>query len=62
MTYRILITEDDRVQREIISDILEHSGYAVRASASGGESLEALNDATFDVLLTDLKMPGMDGL
>ena len=34
MTYRILVTEDDRVQREIISDILEQSGYAVRASAS----------------------------
>ena len=62
MTYRILITEDDRVQREIISDLLEHSGYTVRASASGDESLEALKDASFDVLLTDLKMPGMDGL
>lgn len=60
--YRILITEDDRVQREIIADILEHSGYEVRASSSGNESLEALGEDSFDVLLTDLKMPNMDGL
>ena len=62
MDYRILVTEDDRIQREIITDILVQSGYSVRACASGDDALEALGDDTCDVLLTDLKMPGMDGL
>lgn len=62
MTYRILVTEDDRVQREIISDILEQTGYQVHTSGSGADTLEMLNEHAYDVLLTDLKMPGMDGL
>lgn len=60
--YRILVTEDDRVQREIISDILEQTGYQVHTSGSGADTLEMLNEHAYDVLLTDLKMPGMDGL
>lgn len=62
MANRILITEDDRVQREIIGDILAQSGYETNACASGAESLEALSADHYDVLLTDLRMPGMDGL
>lgn len=62
MAYRILITEDDRVQREIIGDILAQSGYEADAFSSGEESLEALSSEHYDILLTDLRMPGMDGL
>ncbi len=58
----ILVTEDDRVQREIITDILKQAGYETLSSASGKETLELLSGRTCDVLLTDLKMPGMDGL
>ena len=62
MNQRILVTEDDRVQREIISDILEQAGYEVCSCPDGAAAIEALGDAPFDVLLTDMKMPHMDGL
>ncbi len=58
----ILITEDDQVQREIIADILSQSGYEVRPCANAVEALEALGNNPYDMLLTDMKMPGMDGL
>jgi DNA-binding NtrC family response regulator len=62
MNPRIIVTEDDRVQREIIHDILQHAGYEVEAVASGEAAVEAIRRDAFDVLLSDLKMPGMDGL
>ena len=62
MNERILITEDDAVQRDVIGDILEQAGYAVRPAASAQESLDALGEEDFDLLLTDMRMPGMDGL
>jgi two-component system response regulator PilR (NtrC family) len=61
-TRSILLTEDDDTQREIITDILTASGYAVQAAASGEAAIQALGAATFDLLITDLRMTGMDGL
>ncbi|MCF6287511.1 MAG: sigma-54 dependent transcriptional regulator [Candidatus Hydrogenedentes bacterium] len=62
MGQSILITEDDRVQREIISDILEQSGYDVTTSESAECTLEILKERSFDLVLTDMRMSGMDGL
>ncbi len=62
MGHTILITEDDHVQREIIDDILTQSGYDVTTSDSAERTLEILKDETFDLVLTDMRMPGMDGL
>ena len=62
MRQTILITEDDQVQREIINDILTQSGYDVTASESAENTLDILKDQVFDLLLTDMRMPGMDGL
>ena len=58
----ILVCEDDEVQREIIRDILTESGYAVEAAASAEDALSALDAESFDLLLTDLRMPGTSGL
>ena len=58
----ILLTEDDQVQREIITDILTTSGFEVRPAASGEEAVEALESSPYDLLLSDLKMPGIDGI
>lgn len=62
MSKSILLTEDDQVQREVITDILTHSGFSVQPAALAEEALEFLRGATFDLVLTDMKMPGMDGL
>lgn len=62
MGQTILITEDDRVQREIISDILSHSGFEVTTSDSAEATVSILKEQTFELLLTDMRMPGMDGL
>ncbi|MDY0033485.1 MAG: sigma-54 dependent transcriptional regulator, partial [FCB group bacterium] len=61
-TLRILIAEDDAVQREIIHDILRDAGYTVDAFGSPREAVSALQKTTCDLLLTDLRMPEMDGL
>jgi DNA-binding NtrC family response regulator len=62
MAQSILITEDDRVQREVITDILTQSGYEITASESAEKTLEILKERTFELLLTDMRMPGLDGL
>lgn len=62
MTKTILLAEDDQVQREILCDILRSSGFNVDPCASGEEAIERLDSTTPDLLLTDLKMTGMDGL
>ena len=62
MKPNILVTEDDQVQREIIADILAASGYGVCQAATAEEALAALERDAFDLLLTDMRMPGMDGL
>ncbi|MDX9972232.1 MAG: sigma-54 dependent transcriptional regulator [FCB group bacterium] len=62
MKPKILVTEDDRVQREILLDILTQSGYEAQGVVSGTAALEALREDSFDLLLTDMRMPEMDGL
>ncbi len=62
MKSTVLIAEDDTVQREILADILLKAGYQVRAVPSGREAIDSLREETRDLLLTDLRMPEMDGL
>jgi DNA-binding NtrC family response regulator len=62
MKANILVVEDDRVQRDILADILTTSGYGVKAVGSGAAAIEALRDDGFDLVLTDMRMPEMDGL
>jgi DNA-binding NtrC family response regulator len=59
---RLLVVDDEATQREMLSGILERAGYRVETAAGGREALEALDRGAFDLLLTDQKMPGMDGL
>ncbi len=59
---RMLIIEDDTVQREVIADILSQSGYTVQTGASASIAMEYLQEDPYDLMLTDMKMPGMDGL
>jgi len=62
MSGKILVVDDERIQRDIVKDILEDEGYEVLTSGSGPEALEQIRRSFVDVVLSDLRMPGMDGV
>ncbi len=59
---RILLAEDDQVMREYLTRALERSGYAVSAVDRGTAAIPLLQNEHFDLLLTDIVMPEMDGI
>ena len=59
---RILVIEDDRYVRMLLSDLLEAWGYDSDSAADGHEGLTRFVPGRYDVVLTDLGMPGMTGL
>ncbi len=59
---RILIVDDESSARSALNEILTDEGYKVRTAADGFRALGAASDFAPDIVLTDLKMPGMDGL
>lgn len=58
----VLVVEDDDLLRECIVELFEMSGARVQGCASGPEGLKFLASSQYDVLISDLRMPGMDGL
>ncbi len=58
----ILLAEDNRVNQEFLTHMLNSAGHRVRVAANGREALEALARETFDLVLMDVQMPEMDGL
>jgi two-component system, NtrC family, response regulator PilR len=58
---RILVVEDNRSVRDILSVILHSMGFEVALAKNGLEALTAFMESAFDVVLTDLQMPIMDG-
>ncbi len=59
---KILIAEDSITVAEFLRDFLVYTGYTVEVVPDGLQALEKLKQTSFDVLLLDLNMPGMDGL
>ena len=59
---RILLAEDDDSMREYLARALERTGYGVVACESGIVALEQLRKESFDLLLTDIVMPELDGI
>jgi len=62
ITGRVLVVDDHAPARESIILALRHAGHYACGCASGAEALERLQEEPFDVVITDLQMPGMDGL
>jgi len=60
-TGTVLIVEDDRNQREIVKTILVKEGYYVEDVDTGAKAKNLLKSGSFDVVLTDLRLPDMDG-
>jgi len=59
---RVLVVDDERRQRDILQMILEAEGYETTAAGNGRQALQAAEGAGFDVVLTDLKMPDLNGI
>jgi len=58
----ILVVDDERIIRNSLAAILEENNYMVEVAPGGGEALKLLKMQSFDVMVTDLKMEGMDGI
>ncbi|MBP9106845.1 MAG: response regulator, partial [Gemmatimonadaceae bacterium] len=61
-TRRILVVDDDRAFRLSTCALLRHDGYQADDAADGAAAAEALRARHYDLMLLDLKMPGIDGL
>ena len=59
--YRILIVDDEESMREFLSIMLHREGYQVEAAADGLQAVARLKEQSFDLVITDMKMPRMGG-
>src|SRR5262245_15430572 len=60
--FRVLVVDDHASAREAVADVLREAQYEVATCASATEALGRLAKSPVDVVVTDLQMPGMDGL
>jgi len=59
---RILIVDDEAGMREFLSILLEREGFQVECAQDGDEALQAVQQARFDLIISDLRMPTLDGV
>ena len=59
---KVLVVEDYELSRELFCEVLTSAGYAVRAASDGLNAIRHMEETQFDVVLTDIAMPQMDGL
>jgi len=59
---RLLIVDDEDMMRNFLREVLNEEGYDIDLAASGDEAVKRLEQDHFDIVLTDIVMPGMDGL
>jgi CheY-like chemotaxis protein len=61
-TMRVLLVEDDRIMKHGLKELLVEEGHEVKEASDGIEALDLIKGEEFDVVLTDLKMPRLDGI
>lgn len=59
---RVLFVEDDQMNRRVVRDMLQLAGAEMSEAVDGPAGLHAIDTDDFDLILMDLRMPGMDGL
>lgn len=59
---RILVVDDEECIRLFVREALAMEGYDCATASCGAEALDLIADHPFDLLITDVKMPGMDGI
>lgn len=62
MTNSILIVDDTILLAEVIADMLRMEGFRVTHATNGADALVMLESEKYDLILSDLRMPGMDGI
>jgi two-component system, NtrC family, response regulator AtoC len=62
MKLNVLVVDDDKLVNEFLTETLTRSDYAVESVMSAEEALERIENKEFDILISDIKMKGMDGL
>ncbi len=62
MSKNILVVEDEPASLECISHFLRKQGYAVREARDGAEAIELIDNSQFDLVLSDIRMPRVDGV
>lgn len=58
---KILIVDDDNMVRMLVTALLREKNWAIRSAADGSQAIDQVQDQTFDVIVLDLMMPGVDG-
>jgi two-component system, cell cycle response regulator len=58
---KVLLAEDDPTQRLVVAHLVRNAGYVVETAPDGESALARILEETFDILITDLDMPGLDG-
>ncbi len=59
---KVLVVDDHQLSRDLFCQVLTSAGYAVRAASDGINALRHMEETRFDIVLTDVSMPQMDGL
>ena len=62
MAFRILVAEDEKITLDNIVETLAEEGYQATGAADGAEALRRLEEGAFDLVISDIKMPGRTGL
>ncbi|MDH5726115.1 MAG: response regulator, partial [Nitrospira sp.] len=59
---KILVVDDEQSLREVLSIMLRRAGYTVISATDGEDAIELIHKEIFDLVITDLRMPKIDGL
>lgn len=62
MLKKILVVDDDEDVRDMCTALLAENGYSVKTAANGKDALKELKNSVFDLVITDLNMPELDGI
>jgi len=59
---RLLVVDDEEIMREFLKEVLAGEGYEIELAVSGRDAVEKMQASTYDVVITDIVMPELDGL